>query len=78
MAALTEIEIETRLTLLRSMASSGVLITRHGDTSVQFRSLDELLKSIRILEAQLGALQGRTKSRISYIRQSTRGFGKDC
>ncbi len=78
MADLTEAEIEARLTLLRGMATNGVLISRHGDTSVQFRSLDELLRAIRILEGQLGKVLGLTKSRVSYIRQSTRGYGEEC
>jgi hypothetical protein len=77
MTALTQDQINARLLLLYGMRDSGVLITRHGDTSVQFRSLDELLRAIRILENQANAAQGIVKSRVSYIRQNSRGYGKD-
>jgi hypothetical protein len=77
MTALTQDQINARLLLLYGMRDSGVLITRHGDTSVQFRSLDELLRAIRILEKQANAAQGIVTSRVSYIRQNSRGYGKD-
>jgi hypothetical protein len=51
------------------------LITRHGDTSVQFRSLDDLLRALRILRKQLASAMGLNKSRVSYIRQKSRGYG---
>lgn len=75
--AMTEAQIEAKLTALYGMRDSGVLITRHGDTSVQFRSMAELLKAIKILEGELNTAQGRVRSRVSYIRQSTKGYG-DC
>jgi hypothetical protein len=81
MTALTEVEINKRLTVLYTMRDSGVLIIRHGDTSTQFRSLDELLQAIRILEGQLNKAQGKVRSRVSYIRQSRKGYGRngeDC
>lgn len=77
MTALTADQINARLDVLYRMRDSGVLITRHGDTSVQFRSLDELMRSIRLLEGQLNTAQGRNRSRVSYVRQKTKGFG-DC
>lgn len=81
MTALTESEINTRLTTLYKMRDSGVLIIRHGDTSTQFRSMDELERVIRQLERQLNTAQGRVRSRVSYIRQSRKGYGRngeDC
>jgi hypothetical protein len=75
MADLTEEEILARIALLEGMRDSGVLITRHGDTSVQFRSLDDLLRALRILRKQLASAMGLNKSRVSYIRQKSRGYG---
>lgn len=74
MAELTEAQISARLDVLYGMRDSGVLIVRHGDTSTQFRSLDELLQAIRILEGQLGKAQGKVRSRVSYIRERCKGY----
>lgn len=77
-AALTSDQIATRLSALYAMRDSGVLIVRHGDTSTQFRSLDDLLRAIAILEAQQTPVGAKpTRSRVSYIRQSTKGYGRD-
>lgn len=81
MTALTEAQINAKLATLYTMRDSGVLILRHGDTSTQFRSLDELLRSIRILEGQLNTAQGKVRSRVSYISQPRKGYGRngeDC
>ncbi len=77
MTALTEDQINARLSTLYTMRDSGVLIVRHGDTSTQFRSMNELLRAISILEGQLNTAQGRVRSRVSYIRQNSKGYG-DC
>lgn len=81
MTALTADQINERLDTLYAMRDSGVLIIRHGDTSTQFRSMADLLKAIRILEGQLKTALGVTRSRVSYIRQSRKGYGangEDC
>jgi hypothetical protein len=75
-AALTPDEINARLKTLYAMRDSGVLILRHGDTSTQFRSLSELLQMIGILEGQLNAASGKKRSRVSYISQPTKGYGR--
>lgn len=75
-AALTADQLNARLTTLYQMRDSGVLMVRHGDTSTQFRSMNELLRVIALLEGQLGTAQGRTRSRVSYIRQSSKGYGR--
>lgn len=74
-ATLTIDQINARLVILYRMRDSGVLIVRHGDTSTQFRSMADLLKAIKILEGKLKDAQGKKRSRVSYIRQSTKGFG---
>lgn len=73
-ATLTPDQINARLTVLYQMRDSGVLISRHGDTSLQFRSLTEILQAIRILEGGLSTAQGRNRSRVSYVRQTTKGY----
>lgn len=74
--ALTTDQINTRLAALYSMRDSGVLIVRHGDTSTQFRSMKELLQAIAILEGQKNTSLGLKRSRVSYIRQSRKGYGQ--
>lgn len=68
-------QITTRLESLYQMRDSGILITRHGDTSVQFRSLDELLIAISRAEADLARASGKRRSNVSYIVQRTKGYG---
>lgn len=74
-ATLTIDQINARLAQLYSMRDSGVFLVRHGDTQTQFRSMADLLKAIQILEGQLGAAQGKKRSRVSYISQTTKGYG---
>lgn len=76
MTALNVVELNARLATLYKMRDNGVLIIRHGDTSTQMRSLDELLRTITILEGQLNGVTGNPRrSRVSYIRQSSKGYG---
>ena len=72
--ALSESEIEARLTAIRKSRDAGVLIVRHGDTSTQFRSLSEMNSIISDLEAQLAVAQGTTPTRVRYIRQCGKGY----
>jgi len=72
--ALSESEIENRITSIRKARDSGVLIVRHGDTSTQFRSLAEMDKIISDLEAELSAAQGVKKSRVRYLQQCDKGY----
>lgn len=81
MSILTEAEITASLRTLYTMRNSGVLIVRHGDTSTQFNSISEMNKAIKDLEGQLNTAQGKVRSRVSYIRQSRKGYGRngeDC
>lgn len=73
--ALTNEQIDARLLILYNMRDSGVTSVRHGDTSTQFRSMNELLKAIRLLESQRRSGLGLKRSRVSYVRQSTKGYG---
>jgi hypothetical protein len=72
--ALSESQIQARIDAIRAARDAGVLMTRHGDTSTQFRSLAEMDKIISSLEAELASLQGVTKKRVHYIAQCGKGL----
>lgn len=72
--ALTESQLEARITALRKARDTGALIVRHGDTSTQFRSLNEIEEILADLESQLATAQGTKKSRVKYIRQNDKGL----
>jgi hypothetical protein len=73
--ALTVLQLQERIAAIRSARDSGVLIVRHGDTSSQFRSLEEMNAIIRELEKELDAAQDVSpRKRVSYIQQSCKGL----
>lgn len=72
--ALSETELQTRITALRKARDSGVLIVRHGDEMTQFRSLAELNKILADLESELATSQGTSRPRVKYISQSDKGY----
>ena len=68
-------QIGLKLIAIKSARDTGVLIVRHGDTSTQFRSLEEMNSIIAILEGQLNEANGTPKRpRVRYVKQSTKGF----
>lgn len=69
--ALTSEQLQGRIDALRKARDSGVLIVRHGDEMTQFRSLAEIDKILGELENELS---GRTRPRVSYIQQSSKGY----
>lgn len=74
--ALTAGQIQARIDSIQTAIASGVLIARHGDTSTQFRDLDDMNSILAQLQAQLADAQGVTrKRRVSYVKQSTKGYG---
>ena len=67
--------ITKKLTAIRNARDSGVLLVRHGDTSTQFRNLEEMNSIIKDLEGQLVTANGSApRSRVRYVKQSTKGF----
>jgi hypothetical protein len=72
--AMTEAQLQARIDAIRSARDTGALIVRHGDTQTQFRSLIEMNQIIADLEGQLSTLQGKTRNRVSYIRQTCKGL----
>lgn len=72
--ALSEAQLESRITAIRAARDSGALLVRHGDTSTQFRSLAEMNAIIADLESQLATLQDTKPTRVRYVRQCGKGF----
>ena len=69
-------QINARLANLYAVRDSGVALTRHGDTIAQFRSMEEVLTAIRALEGELATAMNTCKGRVSYVVQSTKGYGR--
>jgi phage terminase large subunit GpA-like protein len=72
--ALTSSQIEARIAAISAARDSGVLLVRHGDSSTQFRSLEEMDKIIGDLQSQLDQANGVTRTRVQYVRQMSRGY----
>ena len=73
--ALTQPQIDainSQITALKKARASGALIVRHGETSVQYRSLSEIDQIIGTLEDSLN--ESTTKTRVRYPFQSGKGL----
>lgn len=64
---------ESRLAMLKSIRSSGTLMTRHGDTMVQFQTVSELNKAISAEVKEIKRLKGETRQPF-YVLQTTKGL----
>lgn len=64
--------IEAQIANLRKARASGALIVRHGETTVQYRSLKEIDQIIGELEDSLVTDTSRT--RLKYPFQSGKGL----
>lgn len=74
--ALTPEEIaalNVRIVELTKARDSGALIVRHGETSVQYRSLEEIERIIGLLQGQIDG-NGVALSRVRYPFQSGKGL----
>lgn len=71
MATLEELNLQ--LAALKKARASGVLIVRHGDTQVTYRSIDDIQKAIDAIIEEINALKG-IKRRPRYVRQDGRGL----
>lgn len=61
-----------RLALVRAMRS-GALNVRHGDKSVQYRSMAEMQTALDMLDEDIAEASGKKKKRIIYVSAS-RGY----
>lgn len=73
--AQTLTKLQAQLDSLKTARNSGVLRVGHGDNLVYFRTLDEMSRTIALLEKDIAALAGTLKrSRVNYIEQRHRGY----
>ena len=63
--------INAQIATLKKARASGALIVRHGETSVQYRSLKEIDVIIGELE---DSLDETPKTRLKYLFQSGKGL----
>lgn len=63
--------LQAQIDALTIMRANGVLTARNGDSSVTFRSLQEIDSAITSAKADLEALQG-TPRRVTQYRFSSR------
>lgn len=69
----TKQELQERLEILKTAVSTGVLRVKHGETETLYRSLDEMNKIIRDLEAEIANFGTTRKRGPRYVRQETKG-----
>ena len=72
MATLTE--NQAALESLKDSRNSGVLIARHGDVSITYKTNADMQDAIRQLEIEISAQQGGTRRKIRYIYQPGKGY----
>lgn len=66
---------QTRVEVLEQAYTSGVLSTRHGDTQLQYRTLDELQRALSYAQGKVKALSGDDTGRLpGYIQQWSKGL----
>lgn len=61
-----EILLATKAALLKAMRS-GALIVRHGDKSVQYRSMSEMKDALKEIKDEIAELEGTKKKRVFYL-----------
>jgi hypothetical protein len=67
--ALSVETLQQQLDDLDEAIATGVLVVKHGDTSVTYRSHDQLLAARSHIVDMLNKAQGRGPRRVSYVRQ---------
>lgn len=74
MIAMTDLELlqAQKAALLKAMRS-GALIVRHGDKSVQYRSMGEMKDALGAIKDEIAELEGTAKKRVFYI-DARRGY----
>jgi hypothetical protein len=66
--------LQARLEKLDAMIASGVLTSKHGETLITYRSMDELLTARALLEKEIAAASGTPRVRMRYAYQSGKGL----
>lgn len=65
--------LTAQLASLKKAQRSGTLSVRHGDTSVTYRSMAELILAINAVQKEINTLNGVTR-KPRYVEQRTRGL----
>jgi len=71
---MTEAEIQSLLTKLRTARASGLRETMHGDTRIAYKSDAEMAAAIADLEQQLAEASGTQRRGVTYIFQRSKGL----
>jgi len=66
--------LQARLDNLLAMRDSGVLVSRHGEQQITFRSMDELMRAITALKSDIADLQGTPGRVFRYAFTSRKGL----
>lgn len=65
--------LKDQLKALKAARASGVLIVRHGDESLQYRSMAEIVSAINAVKSDIRALTGEVR-KPAYGIQYTKGL----
>jgi hypothetical protein len=65
--------LEADLVILTAAANSGTLSVRHGDTMIQYQSLDLMMKRISAIKREIRKLRGESRGP-TYALQMTKGL----
>jgi chemotaxis response regulator CheB len=72
----TAAQIQARIDSLEKAIAAGVLIVQHGTSRVQYQSLNDMLRALARLEAQLAEANDETpRSKVNYVEQTSKGLG---
>lgn len=63
-----------RVDSLERAVSSGTLVVRHGDTSVTYRSMSDLMQALAYAKGQVDKLNGTSGRKPNYVEQRTKGL----
>lgn len=66
-------ELQSKLAALRAARNSGVLSTRHGDTSITYKSDTEMAAAEAALLNQIAAASDTPRT-VRYIHQTSKGL----
>lgn len=66
-------QLEAQRTALVKAMRSGALKVRHGDKSVDYRSMSEMRTALEMLDEEIAEASGKKKKRITYVSAS-RGY----
>lgn len=66
-------DLTAQLAALKKARGSGVLIVRHGDTSVTYRTMQDILDAIIAVQNDIDKLNGNTR-KPRYVVQPGKGL----